>query len=70
MEFRKGKIQDLGLDIEQLEQWLEKHPVRDFRALERISGELRRAKPLVSDDSVDVVVSNCVLNLIRTEDND
>jgi len=28
----------------------------------------RNTEPLVSDDSVDCVVSNCVLNLVRTED--
>ncbi|HEY1212063.1 MAG TPA: methyltransferase domain-containing protein [Bryobacteraceae bacterium] len=71
VEFRKGKIQDLALDIERFEQWLERHPVCDFRdwlELERVSGEIRRINPLVPDNSVDVVISNCVLNLVRTED--
>lgn len=71
VEFRKGKIQDLALDIGQLEQWLKEHPVCDLKlltALEQFAGELRRTNPLVSDDSVDVVISSCVLNLVRPED--
>lgn len=71
VEFRKGKIQDLALDLEKLEQWLHEHPVRDLESLAelgRVADELRRAHPLVPDNSIDVVISNCVLNLVRTED--
>jgi SAM-dependent methyltransferase len=71
VEFRKGKIQDLALDLEKLDAWLAKHPVRsaeDLARLEAKIAELRRLEPLVLDASVDVVVSNCVLNLVRPED--
>lgn len=71
VEFRKGEIQDLALDLEKLEQWLQQHPIHDLGSLgelERVTRELRSANPLVGDNSVDVVVSNCVLNLVRTED--
>ena len=37
----------------------------DFR---RIAEKLRRGSPLVPDESVDCVVSSCVLNLVRPED--
>lgn len=71
VEFRKGKIQDLSLDLELLDQLLKENPVRSaegLSALESAIGELRRTRPLMPDDSIDVVVSNCVLNLVRPED--
>jgi arsenite methyltransferase len=69
--FRKGKIQDLALDLEKLEAWLEKDPVRtasDLSRLESTMQHLRATEPLIPEGSVDIVVSNCVLNLVRPED--
>ncbi len=69
--FRKGKIQDLKLDYDLLEPWLRKNPVRNADGYERMQTkieQLRRERPMISDNSIDVVVSNCVLNLVRTED--
>lgn len=71
VEFRKGKIQDLSLDLELLDQRLKNSPVHSAEglgALESEIHELRRTRPLIADDSIDVVVSNCVLNLVRPED--
>src|SRR5258708_5564459 len=71
VEFRKGKIQDLRLNMAEVDAWLAEHPVRtaeDLAKLESIMDEMRSARPLVPDDSVDVVISNCVLNLVRPED--
>lgn len=67
VEFRKGRIQDLALDLEALEEELRVRPVDSANAfldVEERAAELRVKKPLVSDESVDVVVSNCVLNLV------
>ncbi len=67
VEFRRGRIQDLALDLDLLEQRLATVPVTDVEGLleiEALSDELRQAQPLVADGSVDVVVSNCVLNLV------
>ncbi len=67
VEFRRGRIQDLALDLDLLEERLGSTPVTDVEGLLEIEGlseELRRSRPLVADDSVDVVVSNCVLNLV------
>ncbi|MEM9444503.1 MAG: methyltransferase domain-containing protein [Verrucomicrobiota bacterium] len=67
VEFRKGRIQDLSLNIELLDQELKKKPITDANAFLRAdetTDELRLKKPLVESDSVDVVVSNCVLNLV------
>lgn len=71
VEFRKGKIQDLALDLEKLDGWLEKNPVQtaaDISRLESAMARFRTEQPLISDNSIDVVVSNCVLNLVRPED--
>lgn len=70
VEFRKGRIQDLALDLNLLEAALQARPVAsaaDFLELDDIAEELRIKKPLVETDSVDVVVSNCVLNLVEPE---
>jgi SAM-dependent methyltransferase len=67
VEFRKGRIQDLQLDLEALEKRLHENPVSDangFLEAEELADELRSKEPLVESDSIDVVVSNCVLNLI------
>jgi len=67
VEFRRGRIQDLRLDLDLLEKELASKPIGDVESLLEIharSDELRRSQPLVDDDSVDVVVSNCVLNLV------
>ena len=67
VEFRKGRIQDLALDLEKLETSLKANPIRDsnsFLAAEARAEELRLTQPLVATQTVDVVVSNCVLNLV------
>ncbi len=70
-DFRKGSIQDLALDLEEFETYLAENPVQsssDWLRAEAHADTLRQTKPLVKDDSVDVVVSNCVLNLVSQED--
>jgi arsenite methyltransferase len=42
VEFRKGKIQDLALDLEKLEAWLNGNPVRTVEDLGRLGGAPRR----------------------------
>ena len=67
VEFRKGRIQDLALDLELLDRELKQNPITDaasFLAADGLAEELRVKHPLVPSDSVDVVVSNCVLNLV------
>ncbi len=65
--FLKGRIEDLALDRDALDRRLAEHPVAneaDLATLEAWTAAERRDRPLVADDSVDVVVSNCVLNLV------
>ena len=68
VEFRKGRIQDLGLDLERLESILREHPVSTaggYLDLEQRIEDLRTKYPLISEGSIDVVVSNCVMNLVE-----
>jgi len=70
VEFRRGRIQDLALDLDALERRLAEAPVADAAAwieLERTTAELRLLEPMIPDESVDVVISNCVLNLVAPE---
>jgi ubiquinone/menaquinone biosynthesis C-methylase UbiE len=70
VEFRKGRIQDLALDLEQLDQELKARPITDaasFLRADELAQELRVKYPLVASDSIDVVVSNCVLNLVESK---
>jgi ubiquinone/menaquinone biosynthesis C-methylase UbiE len=71
VEFRRGKIQDLKTDLELLDQHLKENPVRsvaDLGHLEEFERRTRREQALIADESVDVIVSSCVLNLVRAED--
>jgi len=68
VEFRKGRIQDLALSIDVLDAELKRRPISDassFLAADELAQELRVKHPLIANDSVDVVVSNCVLNLVE-----
>src|SRR6266536_3322109 len=67
-EFRKGRIQDLALDLELLDRQLTDSPITNaasFLAVDELAEELRVKHPLIASDSIDVVVSNCVLNLVE-----
>lgn len=71
VEFREGRIQDLALDLERFEEYLRENPIRtssDWLLAQEHAERLRRESPLIPGDSIDVVVSNCVLNLVREED--
>ena len=70
VEFRKGKIQDMRLDVAASEAWLAANPVSDFAGITAYDAFVQQQKltsPLVADGSVDAVVSNCVLNLVAHE---
>ncbi|MEE8233679.1 MAG: methyltransferase domain-containing protein [Gammaproteobacteria bacterium] len=67
VEFRKGHIQDLTLDLAAMDEWLAEHPVKnveDAHQFELWQTEQRENQPLVADNSVDLIISNCVLNLV------
>ena len=71
VEFVKAKIQDLALNLDQVQAWLDQHPIAAIAQLASFETEcdrLRQEQPLIASDSVDVVISNCVLNLVRPQD--
>lgn len=73
VEFRCGLIQDLKLDLDLLAEHLAVEPARDLRSwldLRAAEERLRRQRPMIADGSVDCVLSNCVLNLVRPADRD
>lgn len=67
VEFRRGRIQDLALSLDRVDEWLAAHPVAsssDLANLQLYQDQLRSEQPMIADASVDIVVSNCVLNLV------
>lgn len=70
VEYRKGRIQDLGLSWHKAQAFLDANPITDVEGVAKYEAEcerLKRDEPLIESDSVDVIVSNCVLNLVATE---
>ncbi len=71
VEFHKGRIQDLALDLDQFNEVLRSSPIVDadgWLRAQALADEMRRDRPLIANDSVDVVISSCVLNLVRSAD--
>ena len=71
VEFHRGRIQDLRTDLDAADAYLRQHPVaslEDFQTFEAVITEQRAQRPLIADGCVDVVVSNCVLNLVQDAD--
>ncbi len=71
VEFRRGRIQDLRLDLNLVDEFLRTNPIEtadDFALYESFAANSKAEKPLITDDSVDVILSNCVLNLVKPED--
>ena len=67
VEFRRGHIEDLRLDLDKMDAWLAENPVgsvADMEAMEAEALRLSTELPMIPDNSVDVIVSNCVLNLV------
>lgn len=71
VEFRRGKIQDLRLNLGLVEKYINEKPIssfEDYLGLDEYKLKISGEQPLIEDESVDVIVSNCVLNLVHTED--
>lgn len=69
--FHKGTIQDLALSYSRVETFLQENPLKsanDVLAFQNWKQEERRQNPMIADNSVDLVVSNCVLNLVGEGD--
>ena len=67
VHFHKGKIQDMAIDRDRVDAYLADHPIKneaDLQKFESMLHSLRKESPMIADNSIDVVVSNCVLNLV------
>ncbi|MBF0357905.1 MAG: methyltransferase domain-containing protein [Magnetococcales bacterium] len=65
--FHKGRIQDLALSLDRVGDYLEKNPISDLETADAFDTWMRAQRsetPMIADDSVDLVISNCVLNLV------
>lgn len=68
--FVRGHIEDLKTDLDKVDAYLAEHPISsvdDLEALEAYTDAMRAQTPIIPDNSVDVIVSNCVLNLVSDE---
>jgi ubiquinone/menaquinone biosynthesis C-methylase UbiE len=71
VEFRRGRIQDLRTDLDAFDGRLAKKPIKSLEDYEEAEAARRKSgleAPMIADSSVDIVISNCVLNLVRAED--
>jgi len=71
VEFHKAKIQNLKLDLEKVDEYLKTHSIKsseDLTLLNAYCETLESKTPLIPDNSIDVVVSNCVLNLVKSDE--
>lgn len=67
VRFCKGKIQDMQIDRDRVDDYLAENPIDSEAGLQRLEAflaDMRSCEPMIPDQSVDVVVSNCVLNLV------
>jgi len=71
MTFLMGRIQDLQTNLELIDSMLSNNPVSNISSYLELEQAVRKSaveQPLVEDNSVDLIVSNCVINLVRAED--
>src|SRR5918994_1124832 len=71
VEFRKARIQDLRLDLRLIDSYLATNPIASAADLSRFQSyctDIKTQQPMIEDESIDLVLSNCVLNLVRPED--
>ncbi len=69
--FYKGHIQDLAFDLDAAARYLRANPIEDVADLEDYEGWKRvqqQQSPMIKDNSISLVISNCVLNLVDRAD--
>ncbi|HFC05196.1 MAG TPA: methyltransferase domain-containing protein [Rhizobiales bacterium] len=67
VEFRRGHIEDLRTDLDVLDARLKETPVSSADGFEKLLDEVEaegKINPMIADNSIDLIVSNCVLNLV------
>lgn len=71
IEFKKGNIQDLKTDMGLVDDYLKENPATDsasYNALQEKIGKIGTENPMIADNSIDIIVSNCVLNLVSDKE--
>jgi arsenite methyltransferase len=71
IEFKKGNIQDLKTDLGLVDKYLSDNPVKDAKSLESLNTYIQKIgseRPMIADNSIDIIVSNCVLNLVSDQE--
>lgn len=69
MQFHHASITDMRTDLDRVDAMLARDAidsVEKFQAFSQRTHDIFSANPLIPDGSIDVVVSNCVINLIGT----
>lgn len=70
VEFFRGKIQNLRQNLDLVEDYIQKNPIenyQDYESLEAYIQDTEAKNPMIPDNSIDIIISNCVLNLVPTE---
>lgn len=70
LRFFWGSIDDLASDLETVQNAVtgrQIDSIDDYTSLGSLLKELRERQPMIADNSVDLVVSNCVINLVDTD---
>jgi len=65
--FHYGHIQDLAMDLNAADEYLKQNPIKNKADLSEFDAwqlQQKQTSPLIKDDSIDLIVSNCVLNLV------
>lgn len=65
--FKKGHIQDLALDLDAVEKRVAERPISNIAELNELAAwkqQQRQLNPMIADNEVSLVISNCVLNLV------
>lgn len=71
VEFFRGYIQDLALGLDELDQYLLKQPITtasEMLTFEKWKNNQRTESPMIASNSIDLIISNCVLNLVAESD--
>jgi arsenite methyltransferase len=71
ISFRCGMIQNLQLDLEQLAREMDgdtSSSVQRILKQRQVEKRLCHERPMIASQSIDCVVSNCVLNLVQPQD--
>jgi len=69
IEFKHWYISDLKTDLDKVWELIKNSPIKSTTDYKLLQEEIEKLKklPMIADDSIDVIVSNCVLNLVSDD---